>query len=215
MAATESRRQVVVCDAGPLIHLDELGCLPLLSDFPTVLVPELVWGEVSSHRPTAFEDAGVMIERRSATTPLPPNLESLGRLFALHNAEFDALHLALETNAGLFLTDDTAARLAARQLSIPVHGTRPIRSGSPSTPWCGSACWSAAGCGWAPSSSASTGHPSARACLPRTGSWGHVTDEQQVPRETNRDPIPDSTHVNPRATAATRTGRGRRWHRPG
>ena len=123
MAATESRRQVVVCDAGPLIHLDELGCLPLLSDFPSVLVPELVWGEVSRHRPTAFENAGVMIERRTATTPLPPNLESLGRLFALHNAEFDALHLALETNAGLFLTDDTAARLAARQLSIPVHGT--------------------------------------------------------------------------------------------
>ncbi len=27
----------VVCDAGPLIHLDELGCLSLLSDFDDVL----------------------------------------------------------------------------------------------------------------------------------------------------------------------------------
>ena len=26
----------VVCDAGPLIHLDELGCLDLLTDFQTV-----------------------------------------------------------------------------------------------------------------------------------------------------------------------------------
>ena len=69
--------------------------------------------------------------------------------------------------------------------------------------------------GWVPSSSASTGHPSARACLPRTGSWDQVTDEQRVPRETNRDPIPDSTHVNLRATAAIRTVRGQRWHHPG
>lgn len=40
----------VVCDAGPLIHLDELDCLPLLKDFDEVLVPEQVWQEVSNHR---------------------------------------------------------------------------------------------------------------------------------------------------------------------
>ena len=34
---------LVVCDAGPLIHLDELGCVDLLSDFSEVLVPETVW----------------------------------------------------------------------------------------------------------------------------------------------------------------------------
>jgi hypothetical protein len=33
MAATESAIRTVVCDAGPLIHLDELGCLGLLADF--------------------------------------------------------------------------------------------------------------------------------------------------------------------------------------
>jgi hypothetical protein len=33
----------VVCDAGPLIHLDELGCLDMLADFSAVLVPDSVW----------------------------------------------------------------------------------------------------------------------------------------------------------------------------
>ena len=37
MATTETTEIVVVCDAGPLIHLDELGCLGLLSDFREVL----------------------------------------------------------------------------------------------------------------------------------------------------------------------------------
>jgi hypothetical protein len=46
---------VVVCDAGPLIHLDELGCLDLLADFGTVLVPEQVGREVEHHRPGALE----------------------------------------------------------------------------------------------------------------------------------------------------------------
>ena len=35
--------KVVVCDAGPLIHLDELDCLDLLGDYPEVLVPEAAW----------------------------------------------------------------------------------------------------------------------------------------------------------------------------
>ena len=35
--------KVVVCDADPLIHLDELDCLDLLGDYPEVLVPEAAW----------------------------------------------------------------------------------------------------------------------------------------------------------------------------
>ncbi len=45
----------VVCDAGPLIHLDELGCPDLLADFQTVFVPEQVWREVEFHRLGALE----------------------------------------------------------------------------------------------------------------------------------------------------------------
>jgi hypothetical protein len=37
---------VVIADAGPIIHLDELGCLDLLADFGSIIVPEAVWLEV-------------------------------------------------------------------------------------------------------------------------------------------------------------------------
>ena len=36
----------VVCDAGPLIHLDEIGSFHLLNDFQTILLPESVYNEV-------------------------------------------------------------------------------------------------------------------------------------------------------------------------
>ncbi len=44
----------VICDAGPLIHLDELGCLDLLTDFDQIIVPEVVWEEISRNRPSAL-----------------------------------------------------------------------------------------------------------------------------------------------------------------
>jgi len=44
MATTE---QAVVCDAGPIIHLDELGCLDLLNDFSPLLIPGEVWQRCS------------------------------------------------------------------------------------------------------------------------------------------------------------------------
>ena len=31
---------MVVCDAGPIIHLDELGCLDLLADFNAILLTD-------------------------------------------------------------------------------------------------------------------------------------------------------------------------------
>ncbi len=138
MAANDpSPRIVVVCDAGPLIHLDELRCVGLLSDFSRVLLPNSVWREVSRHRPTALSALGPKLEQSAPASQMPADLISLGRLFALHSAELDALRLAREVGADLFLTDDTAARLASRQLLMPVHGTigillRAIRRGQKS-----------------------------------------------------------------------------------
>jgi hypothetical protein len=51
MGETDQRPTLIVCDAGPLIHLDELDCLDLLSDFPDVMVPKEVWREVQRHHP--------------------------------------------------------------------------------------------------------------------------------------------------------------------
>ena len=44
---------VAVCDAGPLIHLDELASLDLLAEF-TIWVPDAVWAEVIGIGPELF-----------------------------------------------------------------------------------------------------------------------------------------------------------------
>ncbi len=124
MAKAEGFARVVVCDAGPLIHLDELGSLDLLGDFPEVLVPEAVWREVLKHRPSALEMKSVVLVRIAPsgeqTTPL---LRGLFETMSLHRGEQEALALATKHEDSLLLTDDTAARLAAGVLGLGVHGT--------------------------------------------------------------------------------------------
>ena len=134
MDETDQRPPLVVCDAGPLIHLDEVGCLDLLADFPVVLVPEEVWREVQRHRPSVLGQSIVTLRQLTPTQPVPPALAAMARLLALHAGEMEALRVALEHDPALLLTDDTAARLAARNLSIRAHGTlgillRAIRRG--------------------------------------------------------------------------------------
>lgn len=123
MVTTDQPMPIVVCDAGPLIHLDELGCLDLLSDFSEVLVPEAVWREVRQHRPNALTHPSVELRCVSPTVPEPPALEALAQVLSLHTGEWEALRVALEHSPGLLLTDDTAARLAAGNLGIATHGT--------------------------------------------------------------------------------------------
>jgi hypothetical protein len=81
---------IAVCDAGPLIHLDELDCLPLLTDF-RVWVPEAVWSEVWRHRPTVFQQSVVPFERHVAPKPIPPTLLALSYALALDAGEIEAV----------------------------------------------------------------------------------------------------------------------------
>jgi predicted nucleic acid-binding protein len=113
---------VVVADSGPIIHLDELGCLDILADFGKVFVPEAVWLEVQRHRPGAMASVPTLFVRQSPlmSTPL---VKALTPLYNLHIGEQEALHLCVEFGDCLLLTDDTAARLAAKSLSILAHGT--------------------------------------------------------------------------------------------
>jgi len=123
MEKTDSKPPLVICDAGPLIHLDELGCLGLRVDFNRIIIPDAVRTEVERHRPAVFSHPEVTLLRTNPTQPVPPKLSSLARIFTLHSGEWEALRLALEFPTGIFLTDDTAARLAAGNLGINTHGT--------------------------------------------------------------------------------------------
>ena len=88
MAATEI---VAVLDAGPLIHLDELGCLNFLNDFKVLLVPQAVLDEALKHRPD-LRMAGLMnLEIIAQPPPLPIDLLKLADELALHAGERAAI----------------------------------------------------------------------------------------------------------------------------
>lgn len=118
----EKIRPVVVADAGPIIHLDELGCLELLADFGKILIPETVWQEVERHRPLKFSATGDWLVKRSPRK-YSAIVNALVPLYSLHAGKQEALHLCAELSNSLLLTDDTAARLAAKSLDIAAHGT--------------------------------------------------------------------------------------------
>jgi len=118
-----SELPVVVCDAGPLIHLDELGCLGLLADFAEILVPDRVWEEVAVHRPSALSHTSLRLVRTSEPRQISAELDALSRLLGLHCGEQQALQLSVLRAGSILLTEDTAARLAARNLGLSVHGT--------------------------------------------------------------------------------------------
>lgn len=120
MAKTEPA--MVVADAGPLIHLDELSALGVLSDFSAILVPDTVWNEVAHHRRQALRQAEIQQLHRIQVNP-SARVVALSSLYALHNGETEALSLCLESSVNTLLTDDTAARLAAKSLDIVTHGT--------------------------------------------------------------------------------------------
>lgn len=114
---------VVVCDAGPLIHLDELRCTALLKDFQRVLIPAQVLGEVYTHRPDLAEQSDFRFESIEVALSTEPSFRALVTMFALDLGEQAALSLMQRFPQAIFLTDDAAARLAADSLGLRVHGT--------------------------------------------------------------------------------------------
>jgi predicted nucleic acid-binding protein len=113
---------LVVADAGPLIHLDELASLDVLRDFAEVFVPNAVWLEVQHHRPQALQQAGVKLVHLPPPAP-SAKINALTAIYTLHHGEREALALCLDQAINVLLTDDTAARLAAKSLNITTHGT--------------------------------------------------------------------------------------------
>jgi predicted nucleic acid-binding protein len=118
----EKTRAVVIADAGPIIHLDELNSLDLLADFAKVIIPETVWNEVEQHRPQALIGSEVKFIRQCAVH-FSAQVDALTPFYTLHAGEQEALHLCFEFKNSLLLTDDSAARLAAKNLGVAAHGT--------------------------------------------------------------------------------------------
>jgi predicted nucleic acid-binding protein len=115
--------QKVILDAGPIIHLEELNCLSLLSDFKELLVPEAVWKEVVNHKPSALSKDNVLFKKVHSPEKIHPHIFILSNAFNLDEGEMHAIVLCSLNKDAILLTDDAAARLAAKSLNIRAYGS--------------------------------------------------------------------------------------------
>jgi len=121
MVTTESLPTVV--DAGPMIHLDEVGCLDLLCDLAPVVVPYAVLAEVSRYREALNPKMFPGFECVRVSETIPGRIKQLCDEFDLGVGEMSALVYMVNRSCRFFITDDAAARLAAEQMGWRVHGT--------------------------------------------------------------------------------------------
>ena len=110
-----------VADAGPLIHLAELGALDVLRDF-ALYVPDAVWEEVARHQPDVFSFDGFNFTRVTGPEP-STELRTIAQALTLDRGELEALAFLERMPHAMFLSDDAAARLAAEEHGYRVHGT--------------------------------------------------------------------------------------------
>lgn len=124
----------VICDAGPIIHLDEINCLNLLNSFEEIILPLSVEREIAVYRPSALAGSSLNVRTQSESLDIGEKLLVLCQIFSLDAGETEALILMESNPNAIFLTDDAAARLVAEQMRFKVHGTigiiiRSIRRG--------------------------------------------------------------------------------------
>ena len=112
-------------DAGPLIHLAEIGCLRFLNRFDVLHVPNAVWLETVSQGRISRTDLSNLqnIQRHSLTESEVEQFVEKNNLSELHAGEQECLHVCLSKHVSILLTDDMAVRDAARRLHIVPVGS--------------------------------------------------------------------------------------------
>ena len=114
---------IAVLDAGPLIHLDELGSLSLLAGYREVLLPDVVENEARKHRPEIPIDSIPGLVRVSSNSSSAEAMFELAAEFGLHAGELAAIAVLREHHGDCLLSDDAAARAMAEAIGFQVRGT--------------------------------------------------------------------------------------------
>jgi len=116
---------VAVTDAGPLIHLAEIGSLSLLCIFERLYIPQVVWSETIGQNRVAQADLSELsnIERQFSTQVEVARFVQDNDLETLHGGECESLYVCQQTGVTVVLTDDLAVREAAKRLKLTPVGS--------------------------------------------------------------------------------------------
>lgn len=114
-----------VADAGPLIHLAEIGCLRFLSGFDSIHIPDAVWLETVAQGRISHADLDKLhnIQRHSLTQSEVTEFVKKSNLSYLHVGERECFFICLNNQIPTLMTDDMAVRDAARNLDIVPVGS--------------------------------------------------------------------------------------------
>jgi len=109
--------RIIICDAGPIIHLHEagIGILSILRNAGEIFLPHSVFVEVIAATNLADNWPEWLQVEQLASSELK-EAETWAKTGDLHKGEAEVFVLARIKKAGWLLTDDSAARLFAAGL---------------------------------------------------------------------------------------------------
>jgi predicted nucleic acid-binding protein len=114
-----------VADAGPIIHLTEVGCLPFLRVFDVLHIPDAVWAETVEQArvsPESIHQLGI-VQRHTLLQTEVAAFAQEHNLQDLHYGERECLYLCKHISVSTLLTDDLAVRETAKRLSLIAVGS--------------------------------------------------------------------------------------------
>ncbi len=110
--------RIVVCDTGPLLHLNEASAIHLLEPARQILIPPVVSQELASRM-----DLPSWVNIEELNRSAQAKAREWSHREELDSGEAEAIALAMQLKSDWFLTDDALAREFSESLGLETHGS--------------------------------------------------------------------------------------------
>ena len=110
--------RIVVCDTGPLLHLNEARVIHLLERAGQILIPPVVSQELATRL-----NLPTWVEIQQLNKSAQGKVLDWNNREELDSGEAEAIALAWQVKSDWFLTDDALARQFSESLGLETHGS--------------------------------------------------------------------------------------------